>query len=86
VARMHRVLTAALIVSGFHAADGTVVPPSIGPNGQADARSRPITLEHTNMKRLIYSLAFVVASPRRHARLRPAVGRLARRVPGTWGP
>ena len=33
VARMHRVLTAALIVSGFHAADGTVVPPSIGPMG-----------------------------------------------------
>jgi metal-dependent amidase/aminoacylase/carboxypeptidase family protein len=30
------------------------------PNGQADARSRPITLEHTNMKRLLYSLAFVV--------------------------
>jgi acetylornithine deacetylase/succinyl-diaminopimelate desuccinylase-like protein len=34
VARMHRVLTAALIVSGFHAADGTVVPPSIGPIGK----------------------------------------------------
>ena len=33
VARMHRVLTAALIVSGFHAADGTVVPPAIGPIG-----------------------------------------------------
>lgn len=33
VARMHRVLTAALIVSGFHAADGTVVPPSVGPIG-----------------------------------------------------
>ncbi|HUQ86580.1 MAG TPA: hypothetical protein VM096_03415 [Vicinamibacterales bacterium] len=34
VARMHRVLTAALIVSGFHAADGTVVPPSIAPIGK----------------------------------------------------
>jgi acetylornithine deacetylase/succinyl-diaminopimelate desuccinylase-like protein len=34
VARMHRVLTAALIVSGFHAADGTVVAPSIGPMGK----------------------------------------------------
>lgn len=34
VARMHRVLTAALIVSGFHAADGTVVEPSIGPIGK----------------------------------------------------
>lgn len=33
VARMHRVLTAALIVSGFHAADGTVVQPAIGPMG-----------------------------------------------------
>jgi acetylornithine deacetylase/succinyl-diaminopimelate desuccinylase-like protein len=33
VARMHRVLTAALIVSGFHAADGTVVQPAIGPIG-----------------------------------------------------
>ena len=33
VARMHRVLTAALIVSGFHAADGTIVPPAIGPMG-----------------------------------------------------
>ncbi len=34
VERMHRVLTAALIVSGFHAADGTVVPPAIGPMGK----------------------------------------------------
>ncbi len=34
VARMHRVLTAALIVSGFHAADGTVVPPAVGPLGK----------------------------------------------------
>lgn len=34
VARMHRVLTAALIVSGFHAADGTVVPPSVEPIGK----------------------------------------------------
>lgn len=33
VARMHRVLTAALIVSGFHAADGTVVQPAVGPIG-----------------------------------------------------
>lgn len=33
VARMHRVLTAALIVAGFHAADGTVVPPAVGPIG-----------------------------------------------------
>ncbi|MGE3275771.1 MAG: peptidase M20 [Vicinamibacterales bacterium] len=33
VARMHRVLTAALIVAGFHAADGTVVPPATGPIG-----------------------------------------------------
>jgi acetylornithine deacetylase/succinyl-diaminopimelate desuccinylase-like protein len=34
VARMHRVLTAALIVSGFHAADGTVVQPSVAPIGK----------------------------------------------------
>lgn len=34
VARMHRVLTAALIVSGFHAADGTIVQPSVGPIGK----------------------------------------------------
>jgi acetylornithine deacetylase/succinyl-diaminopimelate desuccinylase-like protein len=34
VARMHRVLTAALIVSGFHAADGTIVQPSVGPMGK----------------------------------------------------
>jgi acetylornithine deacetylase/succinyl-diaminopimelate desuccinylase-like protein len=34
VARMHRVLTAALIASGFHAADGTVVQPSVGPIGK----------------------------------------------------
>lgn len=34
VARMHRVLTAALIVSGYHAADGTVVPPATGPIGK----------------------------------------------------
>jgi len=34
VERMHRVLTAALIVSGFHAADGTVVPPAVGPMGK----------------------------------------------------
>ena len=34
VSRMHRVLTAALIVSGFHAADGTVVQPAIGPMGK----------------------------------------------------
>ena len=34
VARMHRVLTAALIVAGFNAADGTVVQPSVGPIGQ----------------------------------------------------
>jgi len=34
VERMHRVLTAALIVSGFHAADGTIVPPAIGPMGK----------------------------------------------------
>jgi acetylornithine deacetylase/succinyl-diaminopimelate desuccinylase-like protein len=34
VARMHRVLTAALIVSGFHAADGTVVQPATGPIGK----------------------------------------------------
>ena len=33
VARMHRVLTAALIAAGFHAADGTVVPPAVGPIG-----------------------------------------------------
>ena len=33
VARMHRVLTAALIVAGFHAADGTVVQPAVGPMG-----------------------------------------------------
>jgi hypothetical protein len=30
---MHRVLTAALIVSGFHASDGTVVQPAVGPMG-----------------------------------------------------
>jgi acetylornithine deacetylase/succinyl-diaminopimelate desuccinylase-like protein len=34
VARMHRVLTAALIVSGFHAADGTIVQPAVGPTGK----------------------------------------------------
>lgn len=34
VARMHRVLTAALIVSGFHAADGSVVEPAVGPMGK----------------------------------------------------
>jgi acetylornithine deacetylase/succinyl-diaminopimelate desuccinylase-like protein len=34
VARMHRVLTAALIASGFHAADGTVVQPAVGPMGK----------------------------------------------------
>ena len=34
VARMHRVLTAALIVAGFNAADGTVVQPSVGPMGK----------------------------------------------------
>jgi acetylornithine deacetylase/succinyl-diaminopimelate desuccinylase-like protein len=34
VARMHRVLTAALIVAGFHAADGTVVQPAVGPIGR----------------------------------------------------
>jgi hypothetical protein len=34
VARMHRVLTAALIVSGFHAADGTVVQPAVAPIGK----------------------------------------------------
>jgi len=34
VARMHRVLTAALIVSGFHAADGTIVPPAVDPIGK----------------------------------------------------
>ncbi|MEZ5294090.1 MAG: hypothetical protein R2745_23615 [Vicinamibacterales bacterium] len=34
VARMHRVLTAALIVAGFNAADGTVVPPAVGPIGK----------------------------------------------------
>ena len=33
VARMHRVLTAALITAGFHTADGTVVPPAVGPIG-----------------------------------------------------
>lgn len=39
VARMHRVLTAALIASGFHAADGTIVPPGVGPIG---ARTRDV--------------------------------------------
>lgn len=34
VERMHRVLTAALIVSGFHAADGTIVQPAVGPMGK----------------------------------------------------
>jgi acetylornithine deacetylase/succinyl-diaminopimelate desuccinylase-like protein len=34
VERMHRVLTAALIVAGFNAADGTVVPPAVGPMGK----------------------------------------------------
>jgi acetylornithine deacetylase/succinyl-diaminopimelate desuccinylase-like protein len=34
VSRMHRVLTAALIVSGFHAADGTIVQPAVGPMGK----------------------------------------------------
>lgn len=40
VARMHRVLTAALIVSGFHAADGTVIQPAVGPMGK---RTREVT-------------------------------------------
>ncbi|HEX8028287.1 MAG TPA: hypothetical protein VF491_07500 [Vicinamibacterales bacterium] len=40
VDRMHRVLTAALIVSGFHAADGTVVQPAVGPMG---VRTREVT-------------------------------------------
>ncbi|CAN5133466.1 hypothetical protein BH11PSE9_BH11PSE9_02390 [soil metagenome] len=31
VSKMHRTLTGILTVSGFHAADGTVVPPSAGP-------------------------------------------------------
>jgi hypothetical protein len=30
---MHRVLTAVLITAGFHAADGTIVPPATGPIG-----------------------------------------------------
>jgi acetylornithine deacetylase/succinyl-diaminopimelate desuccinylase-like protein len=34
VQRMHRVLTAILIQSGFHAADGTIVAPSAGPMGK----------------------------------------------------
>jgi acetylornithine deacetylase/succinyl-diaminopimelate desuccinylase-like protein len=34
VQRMYRVLTAVLIQSGFHAADGTIVPPSVGPMGK----------------------------------------------------
>jgi acetylornithine deacetylase/succinyl-diaminopimelate desuccinylase-like protein len=34
VSRMHRVLTAILTVSGFHAADGTIVQPSTGPIGR----------------------------------------------------
>jgi acetylornithine deacetylase/succinyl-diaminopimelate desuccinylase-like protein len=34
VSRMHRVLTAALIAAGFHAADGTVVQPAVGPIGK----------------------------------------------------
>ncbi|NUZ09140.1 peptidase dimerization domain-containing protein [Piscinibacter koreensis] len=34
VSRMHRVLTAVLTVSGFHAADGTIVQPSTGPIGR----------------------------------------------------
>ncbi len=34
VARMHRVITAALIVSGYHAADGTIVQPAVGPMGK----------------------------------------------------
>jgi acetylornithine deacetylase/succinyl-diaminopimelate desuccinylase-like protein len=33
VQRMRRVLTATLIQSGYHAADGTVIPPSVGPIG-----------------------------------------------------
>ncbi|MEF7616711.1 peptidase M20 [Aquincola sp. MAHUQ-54] len=34
VSRMHRALTGILTVSGFHAADGTIVPPSAGPIGR----------------------------------------------------
>jgi hypothetical protein len=69
VARMHRVLTAALIVSGFHAADGTVVQPSIGPIGK---RTRDV-VRHWDRRS-------------RHAGLRPAVGKFARRVSRTRRP
>ncbi|NML47410.1 peptidase dimerization domain-containing protein [Ramlibacter sp. G-1-2-2] len=34
VQRMHRVLTAVLIASGFHAADGSIVAPAAGPMGK----------------------------------------------------
>jgi acetylornithine deacetylase/succinyl-diaminopimelate desuccinylase-like protein len=34
VSRMHRVLSAALIVAGVHAADGTIVQQSVGPMGK----------------------------------------------------
>ena len=39
VKRMHRVLTAALLVSGFHAADGSIIEPSAKPIG---ARTREV--------------------------------------------
>ena len=34
VAKMHSTLTGILTVSGFHAADGTIVQPSTGPEGR----------------------------------------------------
>ena len=56
------------------------------PDGQADARSRSITLEHPIMKRLIYSLAFVVSVAAGTPAFAQQSGGLTRRVPGTWGP
>lgn len=41
VSKMHRTLTGILTVSGFHAADGTIVPPSAGPIGRRTRQVAP---------------------------------------------
>jgi hypothetical protein len=41
VSKMHRTLTGILTVSGFHAADGTIVPPSANPIGRRTREVAP---------------------------------------------
>ena len=92
VARMHRVLTAALIVSGFHAADGTVVQPAIGPMGKRTrevARGQgPYFLEDRSCSSDSSLASLVIAASGR--RLVPTVGRIALasgrggQVPALW--